>query len=81
MKLKVAMKYSGYGRMQLLTLVAQKEIMGCQDPDSKRGDWIFDKNSIDEYRLSHFNDDERQRALSILKLVLWSKILKTIKTP
>ncbi|WDP90477.1 MAG: hypothetical protein HUN04_12555 [Desulfobacter sp.] len=67
MKLKLAMEYSGYGRLQLLNLAIQKEIVGYQDPDSKRGDWVFDKNSIDEYRLSHFNNDESQIALSILK--------------
>ena len=65
LKLTAAIKYSGYGRAQLLNLVNKGLIKGYQDPDSKRGDWIFDKRSIDEYRLSHLAS-ERYKVLSII---------------
>ena len=66
LKLTAAVKYSGYGRPKLIELAEQDKIIGYQDPDSLRGDWIFDKESIDEYRLSHvFNS--RQKILSIMK--------------
>ncbi|WP_024333071.1 hypothetical protein [Desulfotignum balticum] len=66
MKLTAAVKYSSYSRAQLIELAERRDIVGYPDPDSKRGDWIFDKESIDEYRLSHFFG-ARQKALSILK--------------
>lgn len=65
MKLIAASQYSGYSRAQLLKLAKKKLVIGYQDPDSKRGDWIFDKQSIDEYRISHVVG-ERHKALSIL---------------
>lgn len=65
MKLSAAVKYSSYGRAKLIDLAECKKIIGYQDPDSQRGDWIFDKESIDEYRLSHYYTG-KQKALSIL---------------
>lgn len=65
MKLSAAIKYSGYGRGKLIELAERKDIIGYQDPDSARGDWIFDKESIDGYRLSHFYA-KKNKALSIL---------------
>lgn len=65
MKLLAASKYSGYSRVQLKKLAKRKALIGYQDPDSKRGDWIFDKESIDEYRMSHVYSS-RQNALSII---------------
>ncbi len=66
LKLKAAIQYSSYGRAQLLKLVNEGLIAGYQDPDSKRGDWIFDKQSIDEYRISHIVS-ERHKAMSIIE--------------
>ncbi len=66
LKLTAAIKYSGYGRVALLNLANEGLIKAYQDPDSKRGDWVFDKRSIDEYRLSHLVS-ERHKALSIIK--------------
>jgi len=66
MKLTAAVKYSSYSRAQLIELAERRDIVGYPDPDSKRGDWIFDKESIDEYRLSHFYGT-REKALSILR--------------
>ena len=65
MKLTAAIKYSGYGRVKLLELAERKDIIGYQDPDSARGDWIFDKESIDAYRLSHFYA-QKNKVVSIL---------------
>ena len=66
MKLTAAVKYSSYSRAKLIELAERRDIIGYPDPDSNRGDWIFDKESIDEYRLSHFFG-AREKALSILR--------------
>lgn len=66
LKLKSAIHYSGYSRAQLLKLAEKKLIVGFQDPNSKRGDWRFDKQSIDEYMISHVVS-ERHKALSIIE--------------
>lgn len=50
MKLKMAAFYSGVGKERLKDLARDGHIKGFQDPDSKRGDWIFDKRSLDTYR-------------------------------
>jgi hypothetical protein len=50
MKLKIAAFYSGIGKERLKSLARDGRIKGFQDPDSKRGDWIFDKKSLDIYR-------------------------------
>ena len=46
---------------------SEKKIIGYQEPlqDSARGDWIFDKESIDNYRLSVVASNKK-KALSIL---------------
>lgn len=66
MKLKDAMHYSSYSRAQLLKLAKEKVIAGRPDPNSKRGDWRFDKKSIDEYMISQIVG-ERHRTLSIIE--------------
>jgi hypothetical protein len=50
LKLKDAAAYSSIGKSRLIELAGQGIITGFSDPDSKRGDWIFDKYSLDEYR-------------------------------
>lgn len=65
LKLTAAVQYSSYSRFQLLKLAKKGFITGYQDPDSERGDWIFDKQSIDEYRISHVVS-ERHKAMSII---------------
>ena len=50
LKLKQAAKYSSIGEKRLVVLATQGRIKGCQDPDSGRNDWIFDRLSIDAYR-------------------------------
>ena len=51
LKLAVASKYSSIGKDRLKYLAIDKKIVGYKDKDSGRGDWIFDKESIDKYRL------------------------------
>jgi len=66
-KLKEATEYSNIGKARLIKLAVSGVIRGAQDPDSKRGDWIFDRLSIDEYRdaqMTHVGIQEK--ALAIL---------------
>jgi len=50
-KLKPAVKYSSLGEHRLKELAKKGIIRGFPDPDSKRSDWIFDRESLDKYRL------------------------------
>ena len=65
LKLKAAVQYSAIGKDRLKKLAQGGEIVGFSDPDSKRGDWIFDSQSLDQYRLNQANSLER-KALAIL---------------
>ncbi len=49
MTIKQAAAYSNIGQKRLKSLADTGEIAGYQE-DTGRGDWIFDKDSIDEYR-------------------------------
>lgn len=50
MRLKMAAWYSAIGKQRLIALAQDGHIKGFQDPDNGRGDWIFDRLSIDAYR-------------------------------
>ena len=50
LKLKDATLYSAIGINRLVSLAEDGTIRGFKDPDSKRGDWIFDRDSLDQYR-------------------------------
>ena len=52
MKKRAASDYSSIGVKRLVELAVSGVIRGTQDPDSGRGDWIFDCYLIDEYRES-----------------------------
>jgi hypothetical protein len=54
LKLKQAAIYASINVKKLKMLAQEGEVIGYSDPDSKRGDWIFDKQSLDEYRLKPF---------------------------
>ena len=56
LKLKQAAIYSSIGQKRLKTLAEGGVIIGYSDQGSGRGDWIFDKNSIDEYRIKPVNE-------------------------
>ncbi|MFH1984824.1 MAG: helix-turn-helix domain-containing protein [Pseudomonadota bacterium] len=48
--LKAAAAYSAIGRQRLIDMARSGAIRGGQDQDSGRGEWIFDRESIDAYR-------------------------------
>lgn len=50
-KLVPATKYSSIGKDRLKMLAKKGIVIGFPDPDNKRGDWLFDKESIDNYQL------------------------------
>ena len=50
LKLIPAAKYSAIGRNRLKALAAKGIVKGFRDIDSKRRDWVFDKESLDTYR-------------------------------
>lgn len=51
LKLKKAALYSSINVKELKRLADAGDIVGYSDPNSKRGDWVFDKESIDKFRL------------------------------
>jgi hypothetical protein len=69
LKLKAASEYASIGQHRLKELALKKTIRGFQDPDSKRGDWIFDVKSLDEYRERQAGRfvSPHEKALAILK--------------
>ena len=70
LRLKEAARYSAIGRKRLVALALDGRIKGFQDPDSNRGDWIFDRLSIDAYREAQDPFLElHQKALDILKKI------------
>lgn len=66
LKTAAAVKYSGFGKTKIKKLAMEGKIKGYPDPDSGRGDWFFDKDSIDEHHLSHFHAMDQQ-VLDILE--------------
>ena len=66
LKLKEACRYSAIGKDRLKKLALAGEIIGYSDPDSGRGDWIFDRESLDQYRLNQAGYLE-QKALAIMR--------------
>jgi len=68
LKLKEAALYSSIGRKRLVQLAENGKVTGFQDPDSGRGDWIFDRQSLDEYRLIQ-SSALHKKALDLLNRV------------
>ena len=68
LKLKAAAAYSAIGKTRLKQLAKSGAVVGFPDPESKRRDWIFDKNSLDEYRIGQSGAGfVKQKTLAILK--------------
>jgi len=61
LKLKDAATYSAIGVNRLVALAEEGTVRGFKDPDSGRGDWIFDRDSLDAYRESQAVDGESGR--------------------
>lgn len=67
-KLKEATRYSAIGKARLIQLAVSGVVRGAQDPDSKRGDWIFDRLSIDDYREAQMSGvTAKEKALEIMR--------------
>ena len=67
-KLKEATQYGRIGKARLIQLAVSGVIRGAQDPDSKRKDWIFDRQSIDSYREAQMSGmSAQQKALEIMR--------------
>ena len=72
LKLKAAAAYSAIGKTRLKQLAKDPEsiIVGFPDPESGRSDWIFDKESLDAYRLNQSGAGfAKQKSLAILKSI------------
>ncbi len=65
LKLKEATRYSAIGKNRLKQLAQAGDIVGFSDPDSGRGDWVFDRYSLDQYRMNQVGYLE-QKALAIM---------------
>lgn len=65
LKLKQAAIYSSIGQNKLIKLSQIGKLLGFQDTDSKRKDWIFDKRSIDKYRLNQSKTDNNNRKIAL----------------
>ena len=64
LRLRDAASYSAIGLHRLKSLARNGTINGFPDPDSGRGDWIFDRLSIDAYRESQSGADIRKAILA-----------------
>lgn len=64
LKLKAAAAYSSLGRKRLKKLAQEGKIIGAPDPESGRGDWIFDRLSLDEYRENQVGSDTIKLAVA-----------------
>jgi hypothetical protein len=62
MKLSQAVKYSNIGKERLISLAKLKAVVGYQDHDLKSKPWIFDRESIDQYRARQFASGPGQDA-------------------
>lgn len=68
--LRVAASYSAIGRKRLVALAKAGTIRGFPDPDSGRGDWIFDLQSLDAYRLAQSERFQAESADSVAMEIL-----------
>ena len=68
LKLKAATRYAAIGKHRLIELSRSGVVRGFQDPDSRRGDWIFDRMSLDAYREGQaVEPTNREKALAIIE--------------
>ena len=64
LKLSAACKYASINKERLKQLAVDNQITGYQE--FERGDWIFDKESLDSYRLQPIQN-MKTKAKSILQ--------------
>jgi hypothetical protein len=67
LKLKDASKWSAIGQKRLVQLALDGVIRGFKDPESGRSEWIFDRYSIDLYRMNQADPlKEEVKALQVI---------------
>jgi len=68
LKLKAAAEYAAMNDKRLVELAKAGVVRGYKDPETKRGDWIFDRNSLDDYRERPFKGmvTPKEKALAIM---------------
>lgn len=67
LKLRDASRYASISKGRLIQLALDGRVRGGRDP-GERGDWIFDRLSLDAYREESMPGDEpTARALEIMK--------------
>jgi len=63
LSLTQATQYSHIGKQKLIDLATKRQIYGFQDRTNGKRSWIFDRKSIDAYRLAQgkadFSDNEQ----------------------
>lgn len=74
LSLKKASDYSQYGQKKLVELATSGKIRGFQDSDLKTSPWVFDRDSIDEYRitqaaLANNTDEDAKRQKKVLAII------------
>lgn len=68
LNLKAAAQWSAMGQKRLINLAKSGEVRGFQDTDSGRGDWVFDRYSLDEYRINQADPaQDRAKVLEIMR--------------
>lgn len=71
-KLNQAVRYSGITKDRLIQLAKAKKVDGFKDPDLETRPWIFDLDSIEQYRRSQLKnnlddiDDAESFALDLM---------------
>ena len=58
LKAGAAARYSSIPKKRLVKLAYEGKIKGFPDSDNKRGDWIFDRDSLDLYRVGQYLEFE-----------------------
>ena len=67
LKLNTAARYVAIGKHRLIELSRTGVIHGFKDPDSRRGDWVFDRLSLDASREGQVaGPTNREKALAII---------------
>jgi len=68
LKTKEAARFAALGVNRLKELARDPDcpISGVPDPDSARGDWIFDRLSLDQYRMAQVSDLAVDKAVARL---------------
>lgn len=67
MKLNTAARYAAIGKHRLIELSRAGVVRGFKDPDSRRGDWVFDRLSLDAYREGQaVGPTNREKALAFI---------------